>query len=518
MVRRAASGWVLSLALFAASVAWTGFTLQRTTLDASRTAKVADTLLTDSKVRDAIVSSIVGLVDKGLPVEVRPQVSTDLLVNAARSALAAPGPRADLERALVDTHRYLLGDLKTAPVLDSSQIDLAVRQNLVQARPELAGVVAAIPKVEIPLPAVGLPAVRGLRSVVDLVTWWAAVLAGAVAIGALAVSPDRGWVLRRIGRWALGAGLLWVALRFAVPAVGRRFAPSSSALLSSLATAVSERMAGPGTVLAALGGACMGLGSLLGLRRRRARLAVVAATPATRYEELRRIGAPLPEPHRPNREQRKAARTASTAQIPAAAAVPTSSPTAGAPPGVALVAPNPLQAVPSMRRPATMPPAAVPYAGAAPRAHRVAPVSPSAGQGLPGLPPLPGLAPDMAAYRAPAQPPAKEPAPVAPGAPSNGRADAPKEPTPSFTPRKAAPEDGDDSDDPNFPGGWLGGFSLDPAAHPRLADPAPAPPRWVEGVGYVFDYPPMEGVRWIEGLGYVVPEEDIGFLRYPETP
>ena len=126
----------------------------------------------------------------------------------------------------------------------------------------------------------------------------------------------------------------------------------------------------------------------------------------------------------------------------------------------------------------------------------------------------------MAAYRSPVLPTPASPAPAVTTAGSkngNGRDGSAVEAAPSFTPRKAAPDGLSEPVDPNFPGGWLGGFTLDPAMHPRIADPAPAPPRWVEGVGYVFDYPPMEGVRWIEGLGYVVPEEDIGLLRYPEN-
>ncbi len=36
---------------------------------------------------------------------------------------------------------------------------------------------------------------------------------------------------------------------------------------------------------------------------------------------------------------------------------------------------------------------------------------------------------------------------------------------------------------------------------------ATAPPRWIEGVGYVYDYAPTESARWIDGLGYVLDED-----------
>jgi hypothetical protein len=57
------------------------------------------------------------------------------------------------------------------------------------------------------------------------------------------------------------------------------------------------------------------------------------------------------------------------------------------------------------------------------------------------------------------------------------------------------------------PNEWLGGFSMAPEDHDRLADPAPPPPRWIEGVGYVYEYPPTPTARWIDGLGYVLADD-----------
>jgi hypothetical protein len=57
------------------------------------------------------------------------------------------------------------------------------------------------------------------------------------------------------------------------------------------------------------------------------------------------------------------------------------------------------------------------------------------------------------------------------------------------------------------PNEWLGGFSMQPEDHDRIADPAPPPPRWIEGVGYVYEYAPTPTARWIDGLGYVLADD-----------
>ena len=69
-----------------------------------------------------------------------------------------------------------------------------------------------------------------------------------------------------------------------------------------------------------------------------------------------------------------------------------------------------------------------------------------------------------------------------------------------------------EADPEDNPASWLGGFTVDPNAHPALSAPPPPPPpgpRWVEGYGYVFDSPPYEGAMWVAGVGYVVPPDEL---------
>ena len=484
----------------------------------------------------------------------------------ANAALAAPEARADLERALVDTHRYLIGDIEAPPTLDTAVLDAAVRQKLLEARPELASIVPSIPPLELPLPSSGLPVLRQVRTVVDTATGFAALLAVVIALGALAISSDRGWVLRRIGRWAICAGLLWVALRFAVPPLTQRLLPGSSSLLGGLATAIAERMAGPGAALMAFGAVCLGLGGILGWFRRRRRHA--AQEGGDRYAEL--AGRAERAPKRGRKAAKAAALTvaadaqaqaeAQAAQEYAAAlayaeqeqraqaaafaaaaerenaqaaeasqrnAMPsflsqTAVGRAGAPPtdGVSLSPLGTPNALPtSFMNPAAAP-AGFSYSGAPPQPTQpvmpptTAPTAPpmftTASFGAPSSRPT-------ADTGLPATPPVQQP-------PTWGR--SPEETNLNVRPRRphvVSPQAPPATlaggrvplSDPKFPGNWLGGFTLDPGQHPRVADPAPPPPRWVEGVGYVFEYPPFEGVRWVEGLGYVVTEEELGQANAP---
>jgi hypothetical protein len=250
-------------------------------------------------VQDALVGASTKAVEGALPASVRTQVPTEQISAAARAALTSPAVTNTLESALVGTHQYLIGDRPDPPTLDSAPIDAALRQQLVAIRPDLAAVVPTLPPLEVQLPDTGLPAVRGLRQQVSLVTWWTtAVAVVAIALAFLAARSRRA-VLRRVGFWALTTGGLWVALRYVLPAIVRAVVPSSAALVGGLAEAMAEGMAAPGVLLAVAGVAALGASMLpVGLRAAPARGAGVGVPPR---RSGRRIEppAPSPEPRRP---------------------------------------------------------------------------------------------------------------------------------------------------------------------------------------------------------------------------
>jgi hypothetical protein len=299
MGRRILAGVLVAVGLLAASVAWWGLTLQRTVFDSGRSTKLARALLSSGQVQDALVGASTKAVEGALPASVRTQVPTEQISAAARAALTSPAVTNTLESALVGTHQYLIGDRPDPPTLDSAPIDAALRQQLVAIRPDLAAVVPTLPPLEVQLPDTGLPAVRGLRQQVSLVTLWTtAVAVVAIALAFLAARSRRA-VLRRVGFWALTTGGLWVALRYVLPAIVRAVVPSSAALVGGLAEAMAEGMAVPGVLLAVGGVAALGASMLpAGLPTGPARGARAGGRPG---RSGRRIEppAPSPEPRRP---------------------------------------------------------------------------------------------------------------------------------------------------------------------------------------------------------------------------
>jgi hypothetical protein len=250
MVRRLLAGLLVAVALVAASVAWWGLTLQRTIFDSSRSTQLARALLDSGQLQDALVTAATKAVQGALPPAVRAQVPAAEISAAARSALKDPVVNTSLERALVGTHRYLIGDSASPPALDSAPLDAALRRQLASVRPDLAAVVATIPPLQLKLPDAGVPAVHGLRQQIARLTAWTAAVAVAGIALAFAVARSRRAVLRRVGFWALTTGGLWVALRYVLPAVVRAVVPSSAALVGGLAQAMAEGMAVPGLLLA----------------------------------------------------------------------------------------------------------------------------------------------------------------------------------------------------------------------------------------------------------------------------
>jgi hypothetical protein len=263
MARRALASVLVALGLVAASLAWWGFTLQRTVFDADRSDRLAHALLDSGAVQDALISASTDALDAALPAQVRAQVPMADLTTAARAALDTPEARAALEQALVGTHRYLIGDVDQPPTLDTAPIDAALRAQIARVRPDLAEVVPSLPPLQVDLPDSGLPVVRDIRRLVDRATATAEVVAVVALAAALIVAPDRAPVLRRVGWWATLAGGLWVALRFAVPALAEVVVPARAALIAGLVEAGAEGMAAPGLWLAALGLLALVLGLVL---------------------------------------------------------------------------------------------------------------------------------------------------------------------------------------------------------------------------------------------------------------
>lgn len=170
MARRGLSRLLVSLALFVGSLAWTGFTLQNTVFDSSRSKDVVTVLLDNDAVRHALLQQVVNAADAALPAELRAQVKLEELTTAASNALDNPQVRTTIEAALVDSHRYIIGDIDQPPVIDAALVDGVVREQLALVRPDLAAVVPSLGPIRIDLPTAGLAPIQKTRDLATSLT------------------------------------------------------------------------------------------------------------------------------------------------------------------------------------------------------------------------------------------------------------------------------------------------------------------------------------------------------------
>jgi hypothetical protein len=536
---------------------------------------VVRVLLDDETIRRALLQQIVSKADAALPPEVRANVSLAELTTAANQVLDDPRVRTSIEQALVDSHRYVIGDLDREPVLDTSAVDAVVRERLALIRPDVAALLPAQQPIVLQLPDTGLSAIHRVRDLVTSLTPLLAVTALCAAAAGLLVSPNRPSVLRRIGFWAVSMGAVWIVLRFALPALVEALFGDRGAVLAALSEAVAGGMAVPGTLMFLAGLATLALATVVGtverslaaaahngrstdrpdrssrLQARRQRTADAAsarhartgtqAPPAASVASTGadRAAAPTgPGPRTANAANVVTAapvaygypRAKSPAQVPLPGvggaghlgSVPMAGPHPGAPaapplaPGAARIGSrNPTRPAASSAPP-VMPAPPVPVPTPEPAGRPAGPLAEASAVTMPSAAVVPGATPGIAIplprrdpqdRRDPARSP-DGPVPLADGAVLAQTA-------PDGGPAGSGPPHGGDGGDGGSgnrsarpaPNDWLGGFSMSPQEHARIADPAPPPPRWIEGVGYVYDYAPTESARWIDGLGYVLDED-----------
>ncbi|MDH4145007.1 MAG: hypothetical protein OEY23_07540 [Acidimicrobiia bacterium] len=264
-MKRTLSGWLTALGLLAASLAWWGFTLQRSVFADGADRRVAATLSASPVMRDATIAASWVALDAALPADVRRNLTPEELRAIASAAVDDAAYRAALEATNSDIERYLHGDLDTRPRLDQAPVDAALRASMTSIRPDLAEVADNLPPMEVRYPDAGLGLARNARAAASMLTRAASIIALVCSVGALVVAPTRSNVLRRLAGWALVNGGIWLALRFTMPFVADSLFASNAALARSLLELVTDTMAGPGLALSALG---VVLGVLAFLARR----------------------------------------------------------------------------------------------------------------------------------------------------------------------------------------------------------------------------------------------------------
>lgn len=495
MTRRGLSRVLVSLGLLFGTLAWTGLTLQRTIFDSTRSERVVNVLLDNDQVQSVLRQQLLRATDTALPEDVRSQVPTEELATAATAALDDPRVQTAVRQALVDSHRYVIGEMDEPPSLDTALIDSVLREQIGVVSPTLAGLLPVLAPVRIELPSAGLSPIAKVRSLAVTLTPLLAFAALCMVSAGLLMSPSKPKVLRRVGFWGVSVGAFWVFLQFFLPALAERVLGDNGIIVAALSEAVASGMAVPGAVLFGGGLALIALASLVAAMERDLSAANRNAQKAR--EQARQQARQQAREAKANRSAASGHRGAKAGRSSVPGASSGTNRMAGAAadhgyPGNDAAVWDPsgpvddagLYGPPQHAYAPTDPTTARPQAAWHPGAPAVEPATVAAVAGLGYTPrPTPTVSPEAAALAIPL--------------PKRQRRDS------SVTATTGEPHDAEG----RSPNDWLGGFPMHPGAHPRIADPAPSPPRWVEGVGYVYDHAPDPSARWVDGLGYVMEQD-----------
>ncbi len=271
-MRRAAASVLVTLGLLSAGVAWWALAARVTVLDPDRSARIADTLIDQAVIRDAVAEGLGTALLRALP----PGTPIDPLEieAAAQRALDDPRTQNALRTTVLSSHQRMIGHYDGPVTVDVTPIGAAGRDALIAARPELAHALPEAPSLSIDLPTSKLPRMAWLpertRELGALALFLAVTFLG---LGLLA-SSDRPGVLSRAGRWALRAGVFWFAFGWALPWAMTKIDEPRLAAFGALGVATVGPMIAPAVLLV-----CTGIGALLGARAWRLALAALPSAP-----------------------------------------------------------------------------------------------------------------------------------------------------------------------------------------------------------------------------------------------
>lgn len=260
-MRRGLASLIIGLSLLVATVSWAGFTLSRTILDPGRSERLAEQLLENPQVREALVDRLSDAVEPQIPPEV--PVSRGLIEAGAETALDDPRVKALIVDGVVQYHRNALEGNPEPVVIDAAALGSASRDSLVAVRPELDQFLPPVPVIQLELPTTGFTWLATLKRFVDRFTLLGALVALAGGTLALLVAQDRGAVLRRVAFWGYGAAAFWIVVGFAVPRLADLLSPTSGAIASAAVDVFFGAMIRPAVTLAVVSTVVLLIGFLL---------------------------------------------------------------------------------------------------------------------------------------------------------------------------------------------------------------------------------------------------------------
>jgi hypothetical protein len=294
MLSRGFSRILVGIALLCASVAWTGWVLLQTVADPSRSTRIAEAVLDDPEARDQLADNLASALANAVNAATSsasagtgttlPRINGDdpTLRRAVSAALADPAVVRDLAEALAAAHGNLLGvEPKQPAEIDTTLLTNAVTKELGPLNPALAKQISGALPESIDLPEVEIPLAGRLRDFATAAVPRLTILA--IGLGVLAfVTGDRPRVLRRVGTWAVGAGLLWVVLPRVIVWAAERWMPGSAAVVRAVLTGTTGVVTAMATILFLCGVGAVGASiALARMPQRSRRSGVTGTTPRT---------------------------------------------------------------------------------------------------------------------------------------------------------------------------------------------------------------------------------------------
>ena len=266
-MRRGLASLIIGLSLVVASASWAGFTLSRTILDPGRSERLADQLLENPDVHQALTARLADSLGDQLPSEI--PVSRQLLEAGAEQALDDARVEGLIRDGFVQVHQNALAGNTEPVVIDAGALGAAGRDALVSAKPELDGFLPPGPQLALELPTTGLSWIGSVKNIVDRFTGIGALLAAVGATAAFVVARDRASVLRRVAFWGYGAAAFWIVVGYGIPWVGSALSPTSAAIATAVSDVFFGAMIGPALMMAAVATALLGIGMILPMFQRR---------------------------------------------------------------------------------------------------------------------------------------------------------------------------------------------------------------------------------------------------------
>ena len=254
-MRRGLASLIMGLSLIVATVSWAGFTLSRTLLDPGRSERLADQLLENDQVRNALIDRLADALEAQIPAEV--PVPRQLVETGAEVALDDPRVEALIRDGFVRVHQNALAGSSEPVRVDAGALGAAGRDALVGVRPELDLILPPAPALGIELPTAGLSWLGSVKNFVDRWTVIGAVVSAAGLLLAFAVARDRAPVLRRVAFWAFGVAAFWLLMGYGLPWLIGLVSPTSAALATAMVDVFFGAMIGPAVTMAATGGALL---------------------------------------------------------------------------------------------------------------------------------------------------------------------------------------------------------------------------------------------------------------------